>query len=329
MQNYYFMKVTLDTLPKRLPDLDQARNRYALRIPKGSAEKILIHKAAPALFAYLELKPLFVCSVICSDQGRIPYKKIAEFLRLSVSGTRAKIRTLERYRLVRIDRDKNIILGSYQRFRKVIKHEGKHSYKILNNGDTKEIIKATALTENLNRQKFVLSRKIISYEWFNNTVENSANAKEYLKFSECPERIISKANFRKYKKILGMNWDYELRRWEKVYNERMKQTAIEFPKINTNVTLSRRGIARILGKKAISTGHYQMKKLVAAGLFKDTGIYITVSDRSPAIYEAMTGQRTDIFSYQYPTLLTHSGLIRKYFRNCTNQLETRVNTIFF
>jgi DNA-binding Lrp family transcriptional regulator len=282
--------------------------------------------------AYLELKPLFICSIILNDGGRIPYQKVAEFLRLSISGVRAKIKTLKRHKLARIDRDNNLHLGTYKRFRYVIRHQGHRTYKFLNNGETKNLVRATAISENLERQKHVLFNKILKREFINEYVRNSHNANTVQGFFnnlECPDKLIlTDHHARKWKKIVRINWKYLLEKWEKTYYRQMQTR--ELPDVNPEITLSCQGIARVLGRKAKSTGHYQTRLLIKAGLLKsDGGGYITMPTQSAAVFENMYGMRPDVFSYNYPTRLTRSGFERKYFRRCTNIIATRINTIFF
>jgi hypothetical protein len=317
-----------------IDDLEQVRNKYSLRIPRGSSEKILKHKHAREIFLYLELKPLFISSVIFSSSGKFPYKKIAEFTDQGISTIRKKIQILKRMKLLSFDRDKNLHLAPFSKFREIIKHEGKRTHKLLNNGDAQFYIKNLAIYENLQRQQYRVKKKILERELINIYYERkildplSSLKQTDLVVSGC-EKYFSKNTIRKFSSMIRKNFDSYLLKYQKIYDRQIEQIEPGLPDINPYITLSCKGISKILGRKSVSTGHYQSEKLEKLGILSIDGTYITVPERSPAVWESLTGHRNDLFAYPYPTRMNRSGFERKYFRRCPNTLKPLVNAMFF
>lgn len=333
-------KINIFNNPARINDLEIVRNKYALRIQKGIAQYIVKHKNARAIYLYLELKPLFNSGVIFADGGKLPYKKIADFIKEDISGIRAKIKTLKKLGLVYFDK-KNICLVSIKKLPLVLKltkdenfYNKKHYLK--NNSKAQFTVKQLAIYENLKKQEFVLFRKIylkeLSNEYFElNKLDNKNSNKNF--YLTC-ERFFSKAFLKKFKKSIRNNYDALKKKYQTIFDIQILQIQqgeinLTYPEINTNVTLSYNGVSRIMGRTSKYSGRYQLGQLVKFGYIEVWGGYKKVSI-CPAIQEQdIYGVRSDMFSYRYPTKKTSSGLIRKYFRNCTNELQTVDNAIFF
>jgi hypothetical protein len=333
--NRHTKNLTLFTSEK-VTDFESLRNKYALRVHKGIAEQIIKHKHARPIYLYLEIKPLFASGVIFADQGKIPYKKIAEFVKEGVSTVRKKINVLKKLKLIRIDKEKNIILSSLNKLPAILKVEiaTKKKYNLLNNGETQYTIKQLAIYENLKKQEHVLFRKIYGTELVEHCITNkifdvrNSNGKLSDNIKRCEDRL-SKNFLRRFKRSIRNNFDEYKKKYQKIYDVRVNQLEFGYPVINPNVTLSYRGIAKILNRSAISSGQYQSKKLFDRKYLTAFGSYTLISDKSPAIFESMEGLRQDIFSYQYNTRKNLSGRKRLYFRNNTNQIETLTNATFF
>lgn len=323
---------------------------------KGLAEQIVKHPHAREIFVFLELKPLFVSSVIFNDRGKLPYRKVAEFLGEGLSTTRKKITVLKRMKLLRVDGKKNFHLAKYDDLRELFQHHTKRKYKLLNNGSTQHLVKTIAIYENLKRQEYVRNKKILERELINEFARKNMldplNSRSNpivlpLNAKGC-EKYFSKRFIRNYTKMLRKSLDVRVEQYKKIYNAQILQTEIQFPYINPNLTLSCKGIARVLGKQSASTGHYQSRKMEAKELLSITGAYHFVPATSPAIYENdLAGIRSDIYSYKFP--LTYRfrrqlrieerteeiqrgdlrGEVRLYFRNAPNKLFPNENSLFF
>jgi hypothetical protein len=328
--------------------LEDYRNKYALRLHKGLAESILRHKHSREIFLWLEIKPLFISGVIFSHEGKYPYHKLAEFIGEGVSTIRKKIAILKRMKLLRFDRDRNLHLASYEKLREIFKHHTKRKYKLLNNGETQFTVKQVAIYENLKRQEHSLEKKIFRSELRKILEEQNLdpiNSQRLSITTDC-EKYFSRNFIRKFKKSVHLRMDVLRKKYENIYDRKILQLAFGFPEINPDVTLSAQGIARVIGRKARSSGTYQMRKLERLGYMYHERVYAEIAD-SPAIMESLYGFRSDIFSYKFPTRINRKtgevlcgrkpvdssridsrGNIRMYFRNCTNKLTLREDALF-
>lgn len=338
------LKHTPQASPKLFPqeryisDLEALRNKYALRLQKGLAEHIIKHKQARAIYLFLELKPLFSSGVIFSDSGKIPYQKIADFTGEGLSTIRKKITVLKKMRLLSIDHKKNICLASITklpRILKVTKEKDKYrkKYALLNNGQTQFTVKQIALYENLKRQEHQLFLKIYFKElleiYSQRETLDKKNSKGYSpKNLQACEQCFAKSFLKKFRKYIRDNFDTLKRKYQNIYDRQVLQLQFGFPELNPYISLSYKGIGKILGISQ-STAVYQVKKLASKGLIDVTGNYCNISEKSPAVYESMCGIRQDIFSYVYPTRKTLNGKHRLYYRNKPNSINPLVNATFF
>lgn len=343
-------KEPIETVQERFPflkptkesTLEELRNNNALRIPKGAAQRILKHPKGKALILYLELKGLFISSIIFSDKSNLPYERVREFTGENLTTIRTRFRELKKLGLVRFDHKRNIKLESFRKFRDLLKLTCKKTHKLFNNGDTKKYIQILSIFENLERQKFVLKKKILHRELLE--IDSSRQLDLNIRTSKCnyakgcePQRIESckhdKSFMRKFKKHFNKSYDFYERKYIRVFNFQMQQVIDGksdkkvFPEINPEVTLSCQGTARVCGLTSKASGHRIQRDLCASKLIKTVGSYIVIPERSSAIYEAETGLRNDVYGYKYPT--RRNGMVKKYFRSCTNKIHLNMNSIIF
>lgn len=329
--------------PEKLPpvenDLSKVRNKNPFRLHRGISKKIIRHKHARSFYAWLELKPLFTDSVIRSDDEvegfktcdpKLPYKKIAEFLKIGTSTVRLHFRILKKYKLIKYDRDKNIHLASYDTLATIFKHDEKRKYKLPNDGETQFILKRIAEFENLAKQDFTKRQKMFHYLLFDILFQrknhDSPNAQSSGLTDEMLFRLskdkrecvnfFSKGEIRKFRKHFNDNYEsYEAQHW-KIFNSHIQQTIEDYPEINMQVTLSNGGIARLFGLTSKSGGQYQKNLMHKKGLLFVEQEIQEIRENSPAVYEAYTvGSRSDIRRKEY-TYRKQAKVITKYWRTC-------------
>lgn len=316
-------------------DLEHVRDKYALRLQKGIAEKMIKDKHAREMYLFLELKPLFISGVIFAHEGKLPYRKVADFIGEGISTIRKKIAILKRLKLIHFDRDKNLHLAKYDRLREILKHEGKRKYKLLNNGETQYTVKQIAIYENLKKQEYRVRKKILERELTTIYYERkmldpiNSNRVHPANISKGCEQYFSKNFIRKYSRQISKYFTQYQRKYQNVYNIQVQQLAVQYPALNPQITLSYSGIARVLNRKSKASGVYQYRALAMRGYLDATKTYLRIPETSSAIYESLTGLRRDIFSFRYPTRQTRSGLVRKYFRNAPNTVVTLTNATFY
>lgn len=315
--------------PSKSAPLSDLRNRNALRIPRGSASKILQHKHAEAIILYLELKSLCTASVIFNQNGNIPYERIREFTGESLTTIRNRIRVLKKLSLVWITREKDLRLNTYYHFRTVLQIRTKRTHKLKNNSETKTNLKALAIYENLEKQNYIVRKKIFERELLelkHSGKLDPVNPTKRSNAKDCQRNYWTNSFLRKFRKHFETSYDFYLRKYNRIYVYQIQQIAMEFPEVNPEVTLSCKGTARICGLRGTSSGHRIQSALEVAGLLKKTGAYIMINRNSPAVYEAQNlGIRTDVFGYHYPT--RREGKVKKYFRSCVNQLYPDLSRI--
>lgn len=325
---------SIDNLPGVIHNLEDVRNRYALRLQKGLADKILTHKNAEALLAWLELKPLFQASVILPESnGNLPYPKIAAFLKKTERQVRRYCSTWKKLRLAHFDQDKKLHLARYTRLNEIFEHRCRRKHFLINNGETKKLCRHIAVIENLQKQEYVRNRKIEQQELFNIIAERRLDPQQPMLLTELKrkgcEYVLSKREYRRLRKIVRNNMPVLLEKYKRIYAQNTLQLAFGFPGINPNVTLSCAGVARVAGCSSKSTGHRITKELERSGWMRRELTYTLIPERCPAVYESLTGMRTDIYSYQYPVRKSVTGKQRMYFRNNTQTLTPNEKAVFF
>jgi len=320
--------------------LSHLRNRNALRLPKGASEKILGHQYADAIFLFLELKGLIVSSVIFSNDGKIPYARIQEFTGLCERSIRNRITQLKKMGLLAVKKNKSIQLASYSVFRETIRHRCKRTHKLKNNGETKQTVRSLAIFENLARQNYMRKKKIFEREIIQQKTASQSElnylTSKSIKAQGCGlgktgKQIqlnlkLSRLAIRKFRKYFEADYDYYVRKYERIYDVQMQQIEFGRPLINPVATLSCSGTARVCGLSGKSSGYMIQAQLKRAGLLQTVGQYITLPDRSAAVYEQNRGLRSDVFGFIYPT---KDGNQKKYFRNCANKIFLSLDSVLF
>lgn len=318
---------------KIISPLEKYRNQYALRLHRGISKKVIQHKDARSFYIWLELKPLFIDSIIRNDDGLLPYGKISSFLNISVSGLRGHFVTLKKYKLIKYDKDKNIHFAKYERFAEIFKHTEERKYKLANNGDTEFIVKQVAVFENLAKQDYMKRQKMFYRELFDILFERSRDSKlaqglteSRLSFlfknnKECAN-YFSKSEFKKLRKHFNNYFENYEAKYQTIFKAKMQQLEFGFPDINMQVTLSHTGFSQLFSKEdsKFSCGQYQKKLLYEKKMIFVEGEYQLIKDTSPAIYEKILGGRADIFSYEY-VYRKQCKTVRKYFRNCPDTVR--------
>lgn len=317
-----------------------------LKVPKTCAKEIIQHKHYRAFMVFLQLKPLYISSVIMNDGGKFPYTLMAHYCGISVSGLRAKIKQLKKYKLLYTDKNKNIHLASYKTFVNIFRPQflrrmKKYVYKNVASADM--LIKISAIQENLRRQEYVVKRKIINKQIF--TIDkNTVNAqKDRIKQPEgiffqvqndCPRTIygtdLSKTAIRKIRKTFLKDYDNLLHNQKRLYLENLEHVENGFPEINPYVTLSCAGVGRLFGINA-STGHYQRQKLAKANVLsvkEAVTPFLKIMPVSQDGQEELHRQGCNVFSYNYPVKRGIRGMEEKFFMRLPDNLSVNLNFIY-
>lgn len=311
-------------------DLNDVRNRYALRITKGTAGSILAHKNKNELVAWLEVKPLFQSGVILHAAGKFPFLKLAQFLQLSERQTRRYVATWRKLKLARW-RNKDLCLASYDRLNVILKTECRRRHKLLNNGDTKTLVRQIAIHENLSRQTYQRNNKLVELERSGklfDAVDTSTGTRAGNNIRRCENRLSQRAG-RRLKKAVLRGIDELLPKWKRIYDAQMNQLEFGKPAFNPYVTLSCAGVARICGLSSASAGHRISLQLERKGWLKRSVDFLKI-DKGAAVYEAQFMRiRSDVFGYKYPVKRSVRGLETKFFRRLPQMIETSISPMIF
>ncbi|MES3019379.1 MAG: hypothetical protein V4721_16450 [Bacteroidota bacterium] len=332
----FFMDQTSDRPLKN--DLERVRNRYALRVHRGISKKIIQHKHSRSFYMWLELKPLFIDSIIRAEEEteggktsdpKLPYEKIAGFLKVGISTVRMHFRILKKYKLIKYDQDRNIHFASYEIFAAIFRHTEIRKYKLANNGETQFILKKIAVFESLAKQDYMKRQKMFYRELFNILYERSRDSqlaqvsgltnntlnRLYHNNKECAN-FFPKGELKKHRKHFNKYFDLYEEKYQKVFKAQIQQLSLGFPDLNMQVTLSQGGLSRLFGKEdgKQTCGQYQKKLLVDKKMLFVEGEYQYINDQSPAIYEKTMYGRSDIFSYKY-FYRREARTVEKFFRN--------------
>lgn len=311
--------------PGVVNDLEEVRNKYALRLTKGIAPKILEHKNVNAIVSWLEVKPLFISGVIFSDVNKFPYLKLANFLKISERQIRRHCSTWRKMKLAKFDQDKNLHLASYGRLNEILKHNCNRKHKLLNNGKTKSIVRQYAIHENLKRQEFIRNRKIVSKVSGNlfdaiSTSHHPVNSKEG-QIAQCGQKI-SRNRIRKTKAAILKEINFHVEYYKNIYDQQMNQIEFGKPGLNPYVTLSCKGIAKACGLSSVSAGYNISVQLEKLGYLVVKKQHLRI-DKCAAVFESnILGIRQDVFSFSYPIRRGNGRTEKKFFRRLPNLLET-------
>ena len=315
-------------------ELEEIRNRYPLRLHRGISKKIIQHKHSRTFYAWLELKPLFTDSIIRADEEvegcktsepKLPYKKMAEFLKIGISTMRLHCKRLKKYKLIHYDKDRNIHFATYDRLAEIFKHDEKRKYKLANQGDTQFLVKRICVFENLAKQDYAKRKKMFHSELFdilfersrdsnnsqNSPLDDNALRRLHQDHSECTN-YFSKNEIKKLRRHFNQNYEDIERKHQKIFEARIEQLAEGYPKINMQTTLSHSGISRIFGRQS---GQYQIDLMKKKNMLSVDREIQYIGDQSPAIYEKIVGGRSDVFSFDYH-FRKEAKTVRKYFLRC-------------
>lgn len=314
-------------------------------IPKKVLKEIITHKHYRAFLIYLQLKPLYVSGTIMNDNGKLPYRKIAAYLQLSISGVRGKIRQLKKHKLIHGDDHKNFHLASYQKFVCIFQpqfHRRMKKYRYRNVADADVLVKTAAIEENFKKQNYILKNKIINKELYGtvNAHKDRINSPKgfndlFAITNDCQQsRNISDfyrptSARRKIRKALMKDYDNLLLKAKNAYMYELEQIQHGFPDINPYVTLSCSGMGRLFGIGP-SAGHYQRNKIVSAGIIniKLRDRYNKVHGVSQDVKEQLSMRGSNIYSFNYPVKRNRSGMQEKFFLRLPDILEINLFFIY-
>lgn len=229
------------------------KNITFISIPKGLPSVIVKdNKELKMLVVYYQLKSLYVGGIIHNYTKK--YDIIAENFNISNSKLRNYIKILLKMGWV-YKQNKSLVIRS-KKMLSTCYGVSKYCYKIKINviNDLENVIKMLALTENQERQKFLLLQKMVSRKLKSEGRTSSSN---YVKESKY-EKLVK----RQVKNNLDNLIEKEKERLIEIAEKKSCFSFIEeFKKINPFITNSRLGISQILNRKSKSTGSRTIKKL--------------------------------------------------------------------
>lgn len=337
------------------------------KIPMRVIQEIILHRHARAFHVFLQLKPLYVSGVIRNDAGKLPYQAIASFLGLSLSGTRGKIKQLQKHKLIRVDPERNFHLASYKTFVNIFKPQflrRMRKYKYRNVAPADQLLKMSAIRENYRKQEHVLKHKIINKEIYGTVnahvdrikqpegVQNSSfqstndcrtGAKQTESLPHQPKTIpgskhahtefrtstgrLNKCG-RMKRKMLLQDYENVLHKHKRIYLDKLEHVQNGYPDINPFVTLSCAGIGRLFGIGS-SAGHYQRQHLANANLItiKDGG-YLKIFPVGIDTREELRREGGNVFHYNYPVKRAMTGREDKFYLRLPDNLNVNLNFIY-
>lgn len=218
-------------------------------IPKGLSTKIQVdNQVVKGLVIYYQLKSLYVGGTIHNYRKR--YQELADTFGISNSNIRNKISFLKQIGLAESKgahlflRSKRLLIEKY--------NTSKKCYKIDCTINFEAQLKALALHENIEQQKYRIVRKIVDHK----LKESKDKPKKYIK---------------SVTRYVRDNFDTIVQKEKERFHESY---------INPFTTLSRTGIAKTLNRKSKSTGHRWAKKLVNLGLMLESSNLVLFRENS-------------------------------------------------
>lgn len=239
-----------------------------ISIPKGLPNAIINdNKLFKAIVMYYKLKSLYKSGVIKQYTKR--YSEIAKHpnVNCSESKLRMYISILKEYGFVYKDKSKNLHIVSKTKLKDKF-NISKYSYKI----EKKEIcnleyyLKGILLENNLEQQKSKLIEKIVFDKYNIGKAKGCKNDKL----------------FKKLKKGVIKNLDENLKYYQYRYIRNIKNNL--FNSLNNDlfpfITLSRKGVAKVMNRKSKSSGNYLINNLKKLNLIdKDESNNIILEKR--------------------------------------------------
>lgn len=213
-----------------------------IRIHRELPAKIVDNsKLLKALAVFYGLKFIYVGGIIINMTGR--YKEISDKLKISPNNLRSKIKTLIEIGLIKKE-GRNIFFSGFNQIGKTFNTKSNKSYRI-SYTDVKAleiIIKALAIENNLEKQRHKVKEKIIKEE-----------LRRYGK-------IEAKTIRNKIKKYIRKNILFYSERYHKRVPSKSNNIFSE-NKLNTDISISRLGVAGLLGRVSKSTGSRAVNKM--------------------------------------------------------------------
>jgi hypothetical protein len=314
-----------------------SESSYSSAPGSKNTERNEIRQEERAILTFLLLKVPYYNGVIKNAKSRETLDELSEWLQISNKTLRTRLSYLHSRGLIRYDRNKNLHLSSMDelRLQYQIRSTKCHILKLTSNdySRAKHFIKLLVTDRNFIRQKFAVKGKIIDRESFeiygvNGIKTHKKKLQLILKSgfaNKCIENDLRKLKGIHRKTVNGIKRDLTciLRKYVHRYEHSKNLSPDQLPAdlINTDITLSCSGFARITGNSSKSSGYYLQQQLEKIGLLSIERPYQLVPAQSSAIYaHEVHGDREDLFSYSYPKRTGRAQ--RLYFVRCSNILRT-------
>lgn len=220
-----------------------------IRIHKELPSRIVDNpKLIKAFAVFYGLKFIYVGGIIINITGR--YEEIADRLGISPNNLRGKIKTLIELGLVKKE-GRNICFAGFNQIGKTLETKSRKSYRIsyTNVKALETIIKALAIENNLERQRHSVKEKIVKEE-----------LRRYGK-------IEAKTIRNKIRRYIRKNISFYSEKYHKRVSSKSKSTFSK-PKLNTDISISRMGIADMMGRISKSTGSRLVRKMKTLNLLE-------------------------------------------------------------
>lgn len=314
-----------------------------IRVPRKVAQDMVRHKHYRAFLVFLQLKPLYVSGVILNDAGNLPYARLAEYLGLSISGIRGKVKQLKSHNLLWVDSNKNFHLASYKTFVNLfqpqfLRRMRKYNYRNIASADL--LIKTSVIRENYRKQEYIVRNKIIQKEIYGtvNAHVDRIKQPEGLRSipshsnADChrgaPRTDLSQTAIRKIRKVLLQNYDSLLLKHKRIYLEKLEHMQDGHPDLNPYVTLSCAGLGRLFGTGA-NAGYYQRQMLAEANLINiKEGGFLKIFPVDTDTRKELADQGSNAFYYNYPVKRASRGREDKFFLHLPDNVGVNLNFIY-
>ena len=213
-----------------------------IRIYKSLSQKIVHDSNTIKLIAlFSQLKSMYVGGIILNYTSR--YKQLTAVLDISESTLRKRINQLTTMGLIKKE-GKHISFIAHKKIKELFDLSPKlRKVNLFAFENTKQIqnkIIVTAINENLKQQKYKINKKILSQKIKRLAIQCST---------------IEENTYSFYAKRIDSLLENQIKRNLKTIK------CGRIPKINTQATLSRQGVAKLLGRKSKATGTRWIRKL--------------------------------------------------------------------
>lgn len=307
--------------------LQERRGAKLLKIPKGlTAQHLSDIKELKIIALYCELKPLFYDGQI--HQAKSRYNEISEYLGIGNSTLRLYLKRMLERGLITY-KGKHLQLCSWKQFFDLYSlnyYGGKSFFYIENRGETQNRIRAIYCKNNTEKQKYKFWQKFFISELHKDHVNETfrreiatiatttrSNPDTLQRFTE---RMLDKLRGNKQFRRYYNKFKDDPHNLFKAFQIAIKEMEIgnDIPTNNPFFTLSCQGVARVLGKRSRSVGHYWEQKLKEAGMIQiqATTIRSTASAYNRQFWEGIS---LGVYKKRWK-----SGNQYSYFQNLSNQL---------